>query len=80
MEMVLAGLATWLITELAKKLNISATYVSLGLAFLWWTIYYVATRYYAVERQELWTFATGVYGTSQVIYNIIKKLSPETKA
>ena len=80
MEMVLAGLATWLITEVAKKLHISATYVSLWLAFIWWAIYYVATNYYAVEWNEIVTFVTGVYGTSQVIYNIIKKLTPESKA
>jgi hypothetical protein len=80
MEMVLAGLATWLITELAKKLNISATYVSLWLAFIGGTIYYVAVNYYQLERKEVVTFVTGVYWASQVIYNIIKKLTPENKA
>jgi len=77
MEMVLAGLATWLITELSKKLNVSQTYVSLWLAFLGWAIYYIATNYFALERQEVVTFATWVYWTSQVIYNIIKKFTPE---
>lgn len=77
MEMVLAGLATWFIALLGKKLHISATYVSLGLAFIGGTIYYIATNYYALEWQEVVTFVTGVYWTSQVIYNIIKKLSPE---
>lgn len=80
MEMVLAGLATWLITELAKKLHISATYVSLGLAFIGGTVYYVATNYYALQREEVVTFVTGVYWASQVIYNIIKKLTPENEA
>lgn len=80
MEMVLAGLATWLITELSKKLNVSQTYVSLGLAFLGWTVYYIATNYYQLQWEEIVTFVTGVYWTSQVIYNIIKKLTPADKA
>lgn len=80
MEIVLAGLATWLITELSKKLNISQTYVSLGLAFLGWAIYYVATNYYQLQWEGAVTFATWVYWASQVIYNIIKKFTPADKA
>lgn len=80
MEIVLAGLLTWLITELSKKLKVSQTYVSLGLAFLWWTVYYIATNYYSLQWEEIVTFATGVYGISQVIYNVIKKLTPADKA
>ena len=80
MEMVLAGLLTWLITELSKKLNVSQTYVSLGLAFLGWTVYYIATNYYQLQWEEIVTFVTGVYWISQVIYNIIKKITPADKA
>ena len=77
MEMVLAWAITWFITEMAKKLHISATYVSLILSFVGWTIYFIATNYYEAEWNQVVFFATGVYGTSQLIYNIIKKFVPE---
>ena len=77
MEMVLAWAITRIITEMAKKLHISATYVSLIIAFVGWAIYFVATNYYGDQRDQVVYFVTGVYGTSQVIYNIIKKFVPE---
>ena len=77
MEMVLALAITRLITEMAKRLHISATYVSLIIAFVGWAIYFVATNYYGDQRDQVVYFVTGVYGTSQLIYNIIKKFVPE---
>lgn len=74
---VLITLATNIITRLVKKLNIDGTFVAMGLALIGGTIYYVATNYYAVEREQLVKFAVGVYGASQLVYGLVIKQLPK---
>lgn len=73
MEAVLFGLAVNVITWLAGKLKISKTYVSIWLSFVGGTVYYVMTNYYPVEWDSVVIFVGGVYATSQLIYNLLKK-------
>lgn len=74
MEIILIGLATNFLTRVSKKLNLSWTYMAIILSVVSWTIYYLATKYYVVERKEFITFLSGIYATSQIVFQLIKKL------
>lgn len=74
---VLITLATNIITRLVKKLNIDGTFVAMGLALIGGAIYYIATNYYAIERETLVTFVLGIYGASQLVYGLIIKHLPK---
>ena len=72
-EIALLWLITSVLTWLSNKLKVSQTYLAIILSLLLWAWYYVATNYYAVERQQIVERATGVYASSQIIYNLLKK-------
>lgn len=73
MEILLIGLLTQLLTRLSEKWKVSQTYIALGLSIILGAWYYIATKYYSVERQQVVEFVAWVYATSQVIYNLAKK-------
>ena len=73
LSIVLIGFATNVLTRLAKKLNLSWTYVAMILAIVGWSLFYVATNYYAVQWEMLIAFIWWVYATSQIVYNLINK-------
>lgn len=74
MEVILIWLLTNLLTWLAWKLKWSKTYISVAAAIVAGTIYYLATNYYSAQWQEVVTFIAGVYASSQLIFNILKKM------
>jgi len=73
MEIALLWLLTSILTWLSNRMKVSQTYLSVGLAILLWAGYYVATKYYAIQWQEIVEAVTGVYASSQLIYNLLKK-------
>lgn len=75
MEAILLWLLTQFITKLSEKLKVSQTYVSIGLAFILGVGYYIATNYYQIERQQAVEWFAWVYASSQIFYNLFKKLN-----
>lgn len=73
MEAILIWILSSFLTWLAGKLNVSKTYLSIGLCLLLGAGYYVATTYYNIQWKELVGFIWGVYASSQLVYNIFKK-------
>lgn len=73
MAILLIWLLTQLLTRLSEKRNVSQTYIALWLSIILGAGYYIATTYYAVQRQQVVEFVAGVYASSQVIYNLAKK-------
>lgn len=76
---LIIGAATYLITFVSQKTRISQTWLAMGLSLVGGMAYYVATNYYAFEWGELIRFAGGAYASSQIIYNIIRKVFLEPK-
>ena len=81
MTEILLAMASWLvvnvITWLSGKLNLSKTYVSVGLSIVIWIILYVwqlLVNKYPVARETVVEFILWAYGTSQIVYNIYKKI------
>lgn len=81
MTELLIAMASWLvvnvITWLSWKLNLSKTYVSVGLSIVIWIILYIIqllVNKYPQERETVVEFILWAYGTSQVVYNIYKKI------
>lgn len=82
MEWILLSMLSWLIinviTRLSWKLNLSKTYVSVGLSILLWVILYVwqlLINKYSLQREQIVWFASWSYAMSQVVYNIYNKLT-----
>ncbi len=73
MAILLIWLLTQLLTRLSEKWNVSQTYIALWLSIILGAGYYIATTYYAVQRQQVVEFVGGVYASSQVFYNLAKK-------
>lgn len=73
MEIVLIWILSSVLTWLSGKLKVSKTYVSIWLCILLGTGYYFLTNYYGWERQKLVEIVWGVYASSQLVYNILKK-------
>ena len=74
MTAVLLWLVVQIITKLSEKWKVSQTYVSIWLALLLWVGYYVATNYYSIQRQQAVEWFGWVYASSQIFYNLFKKL------
>ena len=74
MEEILLGLLVQVITKSSEKRKVSQTYVSIGLAILLWAGYYIATRYYSIQWEKLIEWIWGVYASSQIFYNLFRKL------
>lgn len=80
METILISMVAWLvinlITWLSWKLNLSKTYVSVGLSILLWVILYVGqivVKKYPLAREQIVGFAGGAYAMSQMCYNLYQK-------
>lgn len=73
MEIILIWLLTQLLTRLSEKWKVSQTYVAVWLSIILWAGYYIATKYYSIQRQQVVEFIAGVYASSQLIYNLAKK-------
>lgn len=73
MEIIVIGIISSLLTKLAGKLKISKTYLSMGLCILLGAIYYFATKYYNIQREQLVQTISGVYASSQAFYSLRKK-------
>lgn len=75
------GLMINLITWLSGKLNLSKTYVSVGLSiFIGIAIYVVQIIIdkYSMQWDQILAFASWAYAMSQFVYNIVSKIQ-ETK-
>lgn len=75
--MVLTGIGASALTRLAGKLGISKRLISVLLAIVGGAIYYVATNYYQATWESGVQFAVGVYGASQLVYNLLKVMNKE---
>ena len=75
MEAILLWLLVQVITKISDKWNVSQTYISIWLAILLWAWYYIATNYYAVEWKQAVEWFAWVYASSQIFYNLFKKLN-----
>lgn len=81
MTAILLSMVSWLIinliTWLSWKLNLSKTYVSVGLSILLWVILYVwqmLVNKYPLAREQIVWFASGAYAMSQVVWNVYQKI------
>lgn len=81
MTAILLSMASWLIinviTWLSWKLNLSKTYVSVGLSILIWIILYVwqmLVDKYPLAWEQIVGFASGAYAMSQVVWNVYQKI------
>lgn len=86
METILISMASWLIinliTWLSWKLNLSKTYVSVWLTIVLWIIVYsfqLLVKEYPVQWEQIMWFMAWAYGTSQMLYNLYKKIVLEEK-
>ena len=75
MAEILLWLVVQLITKVSEKWNVSQTYISIGLALFLWLCYYVATNYYQMEWKQAVEVFGWVYASSQIFYNLFKKLN-----
>lgn len=73
MEIILIWLLTQLLTRLSERRKVSQTYIALWLSIVLWAWYYVATKYYAIQWQQVLEIVWWVYASSQVFYNLAKK-------
>lgn len=77
---MLSGLLINLITWLSWKLNLSKTYVSVGLSIFIWVILYVwqiIVQKYPLQWEQIVWFVWWAYAMSQVVYNMYQKLTEE---
>lgn len=86
MEAILISMASWLIinliTWLSWKLNLSKTYVSVWLTIVLWIIVYsfqLLVKQYPVQREQIMWYMAWAYWTSQMLYNLYKKIVLEEK-
>lgn len=71
----LAGVLTSVLTWLAGKMKLSKTMVSMIVALVGGAVYYVATKYYPQTREMGVAFVMWVYWASQLVYNLVIKLT-----
>lgn len=74
MGVLLLWLMVNVLTWIAGKLKISKTYIALILSGIGWLVYFYFTNYNLALRQELVANIGGVYASSQIIFNLLKKL------
>lgn len=75
LSIALAGVVTSALTWLAGKMKLSKTMVSMIVALVGWAVYYVATKYYPQTREMGVAFVMWVYWASQLVYNLVIKLT-----
>ena len=76
---LLIGTVTYVLTFASKKTNLSQTWIAMILSLVVWAGYYVAINYYNFQWESLVKFVGGVYASSQLIYNLIRKIFVEKK-
>ena len=74
MEAVLIAIGVNILTWLWKKLNLSWTYLAVGLSFLFGTIYFIFMEYNPLLLETLKNNIIGIFGYSQLIYLALVKL------
>lgn len=81
MTEILIAMISWLIvnviTWLAWKLKLSKTYVSVLLSILIWVWVYcfqILIKKYPMEWEQAMWFIAWAYATSQMVYNLYKKI------
>lgn len=84
MTELLIGMFSWLIinliTWLSGKLNLSKTYVSVGLCLLIWVGIYFGQMLidkYPMAWEHIVAFATASYWFSQIVRNIFQKITEQ---
>ena len=73
LESVLIGLLVEILTKASEKRKVSQTYIAAWLSIILWAWYYIASKYYAIQRQQIIEFIAWVYASSQLIYSLCKK-------
>ena len=73
MELLLIWLLVEILTKASEKRKVSQTYLALWLAIILGAGYYVATNYYAIQRQQIVECMWWVYASSQLFYSLFKK-------
>ena len=73
LESVLIWLLVEILTKASEKWKVSQTYLAVGLSILLWAWYYIATKYYSVERKQVVEFVAWVYASSQLLFSLFKK-------
>lgn len=76
---LLTGILLSVITQIAKKSELSAKIIILVLSLISWGVYYFFKTKYPELLDEVWTYTLGVYGVSQVVYNYVIALREEKK-
>lgn len=66
---VIIGLAMSVITQIAKKTEVDAKIIILGLSLIVGTAFYFVKYYYPDMVDVVWQHTLGAYWVSQVIYN-----------
>lgn len=74
MELVLIALLVNILTDLSDRFKISKTYLALGLSVVGGAIYFYFTTYNIELWKVLVANVAGIYASSQLIYNLIKKV------
>lgn len=74
MDILLLWLFVNVLTRVAGKLNVSKTYIALILSIIGGWIYFYFTNYNLELWQELVKNIGWVYASSQVVFNLLKKL------
>ena len=74
MELILIWLLVNVFTRLGQKLKLSWTVLAVVLSLIFWGLYYIAINYYPTEWKEILITLSGIYATSQIVFNLIKKL------
>lgn len=66
---VIIGIVMSIITQIAKKTEIDAKLIILGLSIISWIAFYFVKLYYPDTIDMVWQHTLGAYGVSQVVYN-----------
>lgn len=74
---VITGILLSVVTQIAKKSELSAKIIILVLSLIAWGVYYFFKTKYPELLDEVWQYTLGVYGISQVVYNYVIALREE---
>ena len=74
MEILLIWLFVNILTWIATKLKVSWTYVAIWLSVIGGAVYYISQNYYPTEAKQVLAVLAWIYATSQIVYNLLKKI------
>lgn len=66
---ILIWIAMSIITQIAKKTEVDAKIIILGLSIIVWAAFYFVKYYHPDMVDVVWQHTLGAYGVSQLIYN-----------